>query len=444
MKRILILCMILFAGAVSAQDGGQALSLKQAQDFAMQNNYELRNTKADLLIAEKKVKETTAIGLPQVNAEASFQQMLDIPTQVIPAQAFNPQAPEGEFVAVQFGTEFNTAATITATQLIFDGSYIVGLQASKVYSNISRQAVDKKEIDVREAVTQAYHTCLVAEENVEVMKSSLDNMQKLLDETQKIFESGLIEEQDVEQLQLSVASIENAYNQAVRQQELSYILLKIQMGMDIKSAITLTDDLETIISSMNMETVVNKEFNPNNNIDYQMMETQVELQALNVKNQKMSSAPSLGAFFSHSQNALRNEFDVFDDLPWFPTTVWGLNLSVPIWGSGQRYHRIGQAKLELEKAETTRDMVGQTLEMQVMNARSEFLTAYSVFVNERNNLALAEKIQMRTLTKYKEGVASSMELTQAQNQYLSTQGNYIVSMLNLLNAKSALDQLLNP
>jgi outer membrane protein len=445
MKRFWSFCTaILVSSALLAQDGGQPFSLKQARDYALQNSYNLSNSKLDLAISEKKVQETLGAGLPQINAAGSFQNFLDIPTTVLPASAFNPNAPEGEMVGLQFGTDYTMSGSITANQLIFDGSFFVAMQAAKVYTNISRQSVEKAEIDLKNDVTQAYNTVLVAEENLKVMQATLENLKSLLAETVAIQEGGFIEELDVDQIRLTVTNMENSYNMAIRQTELAYQLLKFQMGMDMGTPITASDDLQATVDAVDMQSVVQKEFSASGSIDYQLMQSQEEMLTLGVKNTKMAYMPSLGAFFTHQQQALRNDFDFFDNLPWYPSTIWGLNLSMPIFSSGVRAAKVSQSKLELEKIQTSLKQVDQSLQFQAQAAKSDYLTAFSSYKNQQQSLALAERIQATTLIKYKNGVASSMDLTNAQNQYLSTQGNYIQSVMSLLNAKTALEKIMQP
>ena len=175
--RIKLPLFCLFLGSILpiflvAQTTENSFSLKQAQDYALKNNYQIKNAQLDVTIAKKKVWETTAYGLPQVMAEAKFQNFIDLPTNLIPANAFNPLAPEGEFAELQFGTDYNTSATISASQLIFDGSYIVGLQAARTYQELSINNKKKTDEEIKYAVAQAYHTVLVAKENEKVLAQS--------------------------------------------------------------------------------------------------------------------------------------------------------------------------------------------------------------------------------------------------------------------------------
>lgn len=421
-----------------------AYSLKEAQEFALKNSYVVKNAQADVKIAEKKIFETTTIGLPQVNGEVNFQNFIDIPTQVLPANAFNPMANPNDLVPLRFGTNYNTNAGISASQLIFDGSYIVALQASRTYSLVSKLSLSKTENDVKEAVAQAYYTVIVAEENKKVLQQSLDNMNKILKETEAIYKSGFTEEQDVDQMKVSVATLTNSLNRLNKQTDLAYKLLKLQMGLDVDSQITLTDNLSSLIADNTAETITNTEFKYSDNLDYKILQTQTQLAKLNLRRERYGYMPRVGAFFSHTQNALRNDFDVFDtDKKWFPTTLWGLKISVPIFDSGMKGAKIGQAKQEYQKLLNTQKQIEQSLKIQAESAKADFSSAMERYMVEKENLNLTEKIYNKTLIKYKEGLASSMELAQAQAQFLSTQGNYVNAMLDLLNSKARLEKIMN-
>lgn len=423
---------------------GGSFSLKEAQEYALKNSYLVKNARADVKIAEKKIFETTTLGLPQINGEVNFQNYIDIPTQVLPANAFNPLANPKDLVPLRFGTDYNVNAGLSASQLIFDGSYIVGLQASRAYAIVSKLSLSKTENEVKEAVAQAYYTVIVAEENKKVLQQSLDNMNKILKETEAIYKSGFTEEQDVDQMKVSVATLTNSLNRLIKQTDLAYKLLKLQMGIDIDSQITLTDNLTTLILDNTAEALASAEFKYSDNLDYKMVQTQAHLAKLNLRKERYAYMPSIRAFFTHQQNALRNEFDIFDsNKQWFPTTLWGLKMSIPIFDSGMKGAKIGQAKQEYNKILTTQKQVEQNLKIQVESAKADFTIALERYANEKENLNLTEKIYNKTLIKYKEGLASSLELAQAQNQFLNTQGNYVNAMLDLLNSKAHLEKLMN-
>lgn len=442
----LLSLLIILSSNISAQEKGNAMafSLKEAQEFALKNSYTVKNARADVKIAEKKIFETTTLGLPQVKGEVNFQNFLDIPTQVLPANAFNPMADPKDLIPLRFGTDYNTSAGLTASQLIFDGSYIVALQASRSYALVSKLSLNKTENEVKEAVAQAYYTVIVAEENKKILQQSLENMKKILNETEAIHKSGFVEEQDVDQLKVSVATLNNSLNRLNKQTDIAYKLLKLQMGLDVDAEITLTDNLSSLISDNTGEILSASEFKYSDNLDYKLLQTQTHLAKLSLRRERYGYLPTIGAFYSHSQNALRNEFDIFEpNKDWFPTTLWGLKISLPIFDSGMKGAKISQAKQEYQKLLNTQKQIEQSLKIQAESAKADFSSATERYMVEKENLNLTEKIYNKTLIKYKEGLASSLELAQAQAQFLTTQGNYVSAMLELLNSKARLEKIMN-
>ncbi len=440
MKKILLLIIGFAFFKINAQE---TFTLKQALAYAIENAYSAKNAKSDIISAKKKVNETTSIGLPQISAEGNFQNFIDIPTQVMPANAFNPFADPSQLIPVQFGTKYNTSASITASQLLFDGSYIVGLQAAKTYKELSEKAAVKNEIEIKELVTQAYFTVLIATENLKVVDSSLVNLKKNYSDVQQFYALGFNEEQDVDQLKLTVNNLQNLKNRSQNQVELSYRMLKFQMGYDIEKPIEIADNLNTILLELNAESTLSRELSVQKNADYTLLETQKKLMELNLRKERFGYLPSLAAFFTHQQSAFRNEFNFFENKPWYPSTIWGLKLKIPIFDSGIKMSKTSQAKIDIEKIENQKKQLESGLKLKAYSAQADFYTALEKYNNEKENILLAEKIYNKTLIKYKEGIASSMELTQAHTQWLSAQGNYISSMYELLNSKNQLDKILN-
>lgn len=440
-----LVTILLFIGGMSARLLAQeenSFTLKQAQDYALKNNYSVLNAGRDVDAAKKKVWETTAIGLPQVSAEAKFQNFIDLPTSLIPASAFNPLAPEDEFAELQFGTNYNTTATLSASQLIFDGSYIVGLQAAKTYKEFSINNKKKTEQEIKDAVAQAYHTVLVAKENQDVLTQSYQSTETLLNETKAMYKEGLIEAQNVDQFQLNLTNLKISVDQSQRQTEIAKNLLKFQMGIEINNDIELTDNLDLLIEYQGESPLVKQAFNFSNHYDYQLIQTNEKLMKLNYRKEKYAFAPSLAAFFTHQQSNMSNDFDAFNGGKWYPTTLWGLSLKLPILTSGMRLSKMGQAKIEYEKARTNSKQVEQGLMLKAQTAQSKFNSAYDTYNNQKLSLELAKRIHNNTIKKYGEGLVSSMELTQSQIQMLSTEGMYIKSILDLLNAQSTLKKAL--
>lgn len=434
-------------------------SLKQAQDYAIQNSYKTLNANTNVEIAKKQVAQTTAIGLPQISGKADYQNYIDIPTMLMPnflspviegvllqkglitASQITP-AGDDKF-PVQFGTKHNVTGQLTASQLIFDGSYIVGLQAAKIFVDLSKKSLEKTEKETKEAVAQSYYLVLVALETKKILDSTFVIIKKNLEETKEFNKSGFIEATDVDQLQLLAYNIENKLNMLERQIEIANNLLKFQMGMDIKESIILTDDLQGIVKTAFAQNLTNTSFDFNNHIDYNLLKVQEKLTILNKKRDKYGYLPSLAAFITTSRNAQRSSFNFIKSTdPWFKTTIFGISLSLPIWDSGIKHFKIQQDKLELKKTKVLLKQVEQGLNLDVQNNIANVKTYTDQYFVEEKNIALAKNIYLKTLEKYKEGVSTSMDVSQAQNQYLTAQGNYFNVILQLLNANSNLNKAL--
>jgi outer membrane protein TolC len=442
MKKNLVIGLFFVSGLVYAQDENttqSSFNLKEAQGFAVENNYKNKKAMLDVEIAKKKVWETTAMGLPQINGTAKLQKFLDIPVSLAPANTFNPAAPADELMELQFGLDYSNSVGLSASQLIFDGSYIVGLQAAKTYKNLSISNQVKTEIELREAVKQAYFTVLVAEENTAVLTKSKDAVDEILKETSALYKEGMVDEQSVDQLTLSVNELSTAVGIAEGQIDFARKLLKLQMGLDIATELTLKEDLSVFVDEVKV-VMAEKDFNVENHIDYNLVETNMRLQKLNLRKEKYSFLPSINLFLSHEQQNMNNKFDAFSGGKWYPMTVVGAQLNLPILTSGSRLSKMSQAKIELDKTEITAKEVEQSLLYQTQVAQSNYETNHETYVNQKDNMALAKKIYDKTVLKYKEGVASSLDLSQTQNQYLTAEGNYIKALLDLLTSKSELQK----
>jgi outer membrane protein len=415
------------------------LSLQQAKDYAIEHSYELKNARADANIARKQVWEITADGLPQVSGSVGYQNFLDLPISLLPpefAELFGTRE-------IQFGTKHNLSATLSVTQLLFDGSYIVGLQAARIYRELAQQNLQRSEIEIRNTVAQTYYLSLVAGENLKILRENFSNMEKTSFETQKMFEAGFMDAINVDQLKLTLTNMKNTITNLERQEKLTLQLLKFQMGIDINQDVELSDNLENLFRNISLDSFMVEDFNPENHIDYKLLLSQERMQIMAMRRQRSFYLPSLAASYTRQENAMRNEFNFLDGShDWFPTSVLGVSLNIPIFSSGMRHSRIQQAKLEVEKARNNTQQVGQSLLLQKQDAQAEIDNALLKYNNEKENLELAERILHRTRIMFQEGMASSLELTQASDQMLTTQANYINAMFEMLNAKNKLDKVL--
>lgn len=415
------------------------LSLVQAQNYALEHSLTVKDAKLDASIAKRRIAETRAIGLPQVNASAGYQYNFKIPTSLVPAEFFG--GPPGEFAEIQFGTEQNLSANLNVNQLIFDGSYFVGLKAAKIYRDIANKNIAKSEIEIKTSVAQTYFLALITSENINILEQNIANMEKTKQETQKLFEAGFTDHINKEQIKLAVSRLQNMLSNLERQRTVTHNLLKFQIGMKMEEKIHLTDDLNELILNIKLETLSSEKFNPTNHIDYQVVLAWESMQEMNLKREKSAFYPSLSGNYVYQQSAMRNEFNFLDtDESWFPASFFGINLNVPIFSSGMRRSKVQQAKLELDKARLATYQTKQSVELQFQEALSEFNSALEKYQNDKENLELAERILERTNIMHKEGLATSLELTQANDQVLDTQSEYLRSIFELLNAKNEFDK----
>ena len=442
MRKTLILVSLFFAFAANAQDQ-TTFSLMQAEEYGVNNNEKMKNALLDVEAARKRVWETTAIGLPQISAEGNFQNLIDIPVSVVDASLFNPNAAPGEVMEFQMGQKYSTSLAFNVNQLIFDGSYIVGLKFAKFWMQMNENGVSRSKAEIKSMVREAYYNVLVAEKNVELMDSILLSTEKLEKETRVLFDNGFILKEDADQIVLAVNRIKTSRNTAGRQAEIAKNLLKLQMGYEFSKPLELTEKLDDVLASILADSPVLKSYNAADNNNYQMLNEQKTLNEFSLMNEKAGYYPSLGAFLQHSQNAYRNEFNFFNDGAWYPTTVWGIGLQIPITSSGMKVMKVQQAEIIIEQDENNITNLERTLEFQQLQLKATFENAREVMEIEKKNVELALFIFNQGLKKKANGALSSLEVTQLQNQLLQAEGTYIGAVMELLSVKIQLDKLFN-
>ena len=352
--------------------------------------------------------------------------------------------PSGTFVPVAFGTKQNVNATITLNQLIFDGSYLVGLQSAKTYLNISELAKEKTELSIREAVINAYGNVLIAEKSIEILKSNIETLEKTLSDTKKIFKNGFTEEEDVEQLQITLTTVKNQLNKTVRLRDIGYKMLNISMGNLIDTPIVLTDNLTSLILENIDLSLMAKTLNVANHIDYKIAENTKEGNRLLILLEKSKALPSLNAFVNYGYAGNSNSFDFLNsNQKWYNSSLLGVSLNIPIFSSFERRSKTRQAKFEYENSDLKLIEAKEQLNLQLASAKSDYKFSVEQYQATKQNLELAKRIERKQQIKFFEGVSSSFDLSQAQNQLYTQQQNYIQSMLEVIAKKAALENALN-
>jgi outer membrane protein len=418
----------------------QSFTLDQALVYGLEHREQIKNAQLDLLSAKKKVWETTAIGLPQINAEGNFQQYINIPTSVVDASFVNPNAAPGEVVSFRMGQKYNVVGGVNASQLIFDGSYIVGLQVSKFYTQFVQSSIEKSEQEIQYNITQAFYTVLVGNENMLLLDSLEQSAQQLLNNTQVFYDQGMIEKEEIDQLELNLVRISSMKVTASRQVEIAKNLLKLQMGYPISDPISIEGRLADVLKQVEFEYAELKG-SVQENINFIMLQQQKRLSEYELKNRRFQHFPQLAAFFQHQYMAFRNEFNFFEDKPWYPSTAWGVNLKIPLISSGMRAMQVQQAKIAVEKNENSLKELQRSLEFQEVQTKLNFENALTQAKLESRNVELAKQIYRNTFIKKEAGIVTSLRVTQTYAQVLSAQTEYINAVLQILTAKNELDNL---
>jgi outer membrane protein TolC len=442
----------------SQADSMIAYTLEEIQQYAVENNYEAINSQLDIEIAKKQKWETTAIGLPNVSASGEYQNFPDIPTQLMPdfispaivgvnRQVFGltpiAPVPEGGKMPVQFGSEHNTTYGISVSQLIFSGEYFVGLKASRIYLELSKTAHKRKKEEVKETVSKTYYLILITEETINALDSVYAGLLQLQNETEQLADAGFIDDTDARQVELNVKNTENNLSSVKQQRDILYRMLKFQAGIDYNKQLQLESDLETILVEINTGQLLQETYDIYADTDFKLMQVQESLTDLELQREKSTVLPKLSAFFSYSENNMADELDLFsDDAQWYPTTVWGFNLSVPIFSSGSRWARIKQKEIKLEQTSNQKEMRKQALMLDYEQTRSNYLSTYNNFRNAESSKELSQKIYNNSLIKYKEGTISGLELTQAQNQHFMAIGDYYKNLSDLTEVHIKLKRIL--
>lgn len=434
-KSILAIILAICSLQVTAQE---SFSLFDAKVYALDHHLNIKNAILEEDIAQQKVVETRGIGLPQISINGRFTHFINLPTQVFDASVFNPLAPSGTTVAFQAGTEFTTNGNLQVQQLLFNGSYIVGLQASKFYKSFAATQKEQSEEEILFNVIQAYQLVAISQENITFIDSMLVATQELIDKQKNYLELGMMRQEDFDQLSFTLLTAKNAKSSAELQLENMKSLLKLSMGYPIENPIEITDNTDALLAGS-----LSTDNNIKNNIQYQLIEKKIKLSELNAKNRKFENLPVLSAFFQHDYNALRNDFNFFEDKPWYPQTVWGVNLQIPVFSGLSRWSREKQAKIEIMKDQNTLSVLENSLKFQEVQAKNKLTTAQNNRQLQAQQVELARKVYNYAVTKQEIGKVNSIEVTQKYNQLLQAQAQYLGTINDIFSARLDLDKIYN-
>jgi outer membrane protein TolC len=393
-------------------------------------------------MALKQKWEATAAGLPQINGNVNYNNNLKQPVTLIPSEITG--GPVGTFTPVTFGTKQNASAVATLDQLIFDGSYLVGLKAAKTFLKFSENLSEKTNLEIRKGVINAYGSVILSEELVSIFEKNKVNLEQNLFETKKIYENGLVEQESVEQLEITLLQIDTQLSNIRRSLTIAKQMFNVSLGLDVAQGVIFEDAFDALTKQNISLELLEQSLNIENNVDYKIAINFTEQRDLEMQLEKSKFLPSLTAFANYGTAANSDTFSFFEgEQIWYQSSILGLSLNVPVFSSGMRRARTQRAKIALDKAKTELTEAIQNITLELNTAKSNYQFAIDKYQNAKQNMALAERIEDKNQIKFSEGLASSFDLRQAQTQLYTFQQEYFRSMLDVINAKSNLETVLN-
>jgi outer membrane protein TolC len=433
MIRLRKICAGLFL-LTSLAANAQSFSLKQAVDYAITHQVQVKNSQIDLQNASAKINEIKAMGLPQVNGSLALTNNVVLQRAFIPAKIFNPAAAEGELIAAKFGVDNSGFASVGLSQLVFDGSYLLGLKATSVYKDLAIKSVTQSKQQVAENVTKAYYGILVNEKRMGLLSLNLARLDTLLKETRELNKQGFVEKIDVQRLDVQANNLRTELDNVNRLQELSYSLLKFQMGYPMEEPIKVTESLEKI-ESATFNTNTAGEFSYANRIEYSILQTQENLAELDLKSIKAGYLPRLVLNANYGYNAGANAFGDLVSKPWFDNAAVTVALQIPIFDGFSKKYKAVQSANNLQKVRQSYGLLKSSIDLQRSQASITMKNALESMKEQKANLDLANEISRVTRVKYQQGVGSNLEVLNAESSIKESQANYFTALYNALIAK---------
>lgn len=404
------------------------MSLQQCIDYALKNHPNITKAELEKQIGKFQMRETIGRGLPQLNADLDVRHFVELPVSLIPAQIFG--GPPGSFVRVQFGTKNNAQANLQLSQLIFDGQYFIGIEASKLYYQLLDKQILKTKEDLAGNIAKAYYSVIINQKRLDILKSNLAQLDSTLSILTALKNNGMAESIDVDRVKVSYNNLKTELEKAQKLVDLSFNLLKFQMGMDLKQSFELEmDNLDTKINE-----VINQPISTSGSkrLEFEILEQQMKLQKKNIQRYQFSRLPGIYGYATLSTQAQRNEFNFLDTKKqWFGFGLVGFQIKVPLFDGLVTHNRIQAEKNRLYTYEQDLKLFKQAVDFEISNAETQFINAKTTLDIQKRNLELAQEVFRVSKQKYEKGVGSNLELVQAQSALEQAQINYYNTLLEV-------------
>ncbi len=424
----------------------KTLSLNDCIELAIENNENLKNSKLEERISKALSKEYLSIGFPQINFDGGLQYNHDVPKSLIDISRFMPGVPEGTEQEVQFGQTYDGRVDLFVNQMIFNGSYFVGLSAARELVRLSEKLTERNEIDINESVQKAFYTVLNTKSRIVLVEANLDRLNTLFGQTKELYKNGFIEKLDVDRIQVAYNNLKSEKIKADRFYKLSKEVLNFQIGLPVGTDIELNGVLtEEVVNNFNYSL---DDFDYSKRIEYSILQTDKNLKFYDLKNNRSQYLPQIYANYNYGYNTSSSNYDLFfDSNRWKSFGTFGLKIIVPIFDGFLKRSKINQSKYKIEQVENQMMFLERSINLQINQSISNYENTKESLLISKQNLELAQNVYLATEKKYKEGVGSNLEvidsnnsLKNAQNQYYNSLYESIIASIDI---KKTLGTLLN-
>lgn len=422
-----------------AQDQNYTFTIDECMQFAMENNQDVLNASLEIGKQEKFVKETLSEGLPQVDAFIDLRNNFQVPTSFIPAAFFDENAPADEFVPVRFSTQYNGNASVSLKQMVFYGSYFVGVQAAKTFTELSTKEHVLTKIDIAEAVTKGFYSVLINEAAFDLVDKNYNRLDSLLRETKIMYETGFAEKIDVNRIQVQFNNIQNSKREAQNIIEINYKMLKYQMGMPINTQLNLVGELSDMGDQINNQEYAS--FQYDDRVEYSILQTRESLAEYDLKNTTVQYLPRIDFYLTGGANAGTGTYGTLLNTDnWYGLGYFGLNMSIPIFDGLYKSAKIQQKKITLSQIQNSFSQMKNSIDLQIQTAEITLDNSIRNLRQQELNMALSKEVYDVTKLKYQEGIGSNIELIEADGTYKEAQNYYFNAMYDVLISKVDLDK----
>jgi len=454
--KVKFLVLMLTTVLIANQADAQQFTIKEAQDYALENNKTYKNAEADILMADAQLKEAKAAGLPKVEATVDY--MTNFGYEFM----FNlgggdSEPPEIDFTKLDAGDyevlkvlegmsggggsaikmTDQASANVQFSQLIFSGQYWVGIEMAKLGKVIREKGLSLTELEIKEQVINSYHLILITQELTKVIEDNEANLREMYKHTSNMYEAGLAEKTNVDQLKINISQLENSKRAMARNMELNYNMFRMFLGIKAGTDVSLSEDLTSILADLEGQMIPTDGFNVSENLNYQMLTVQEEMSKKKIEMQKWAYAPILVGFYSYKEKIMASAFDLS------PNHAAGFSMSVPIFAGGAKRAQMTQAKIELDKTARSMSLLEDQLELQKSQLTFNMTNSFENYQTQKENVQIAKDVFASIQNKYQQGVISTLDLTQANGNYLQAENNYVSAVMELLQSRLALDKLYN-